>query len=87
MLSVMLVVASLVAGLVKAPWWFWLLSGVTMAIVTATEPERFRVSTADVRGFAALPIVLGDLKLAARGCVLSAMAFGTGSGLTSLLLG
>jgi len=87
MLSVMLVVASLCAGLVKGPWWFWLLSGATMAIVSATEPERLRVNTADVRGFEALPIVLNDLKLAARGCVLSAIAYGAGSALTSLLLG
>jgi hypothetical protein len=86
MLSAMLVVASVCAGMVRAPWWFWLLSGVTIAIVAATEPSRLRVSTAEVRGLAALPLVFEDLKLAVRGCVFSAVAFAAGSGLSSLVL-
>lgn len=86
MLSVMLMSASACAGVVKAPWWFWVLSGVTMAIVSATEPGRLRISTADVRGLDALPLVLEDLKLAARGCVLSGLAFAAGSAVSSLVL-
>ena len=86
MLSAMLVVASMCAGAVKAPWWFWLLAGVTIAIVSATEPERQRMRAADVRGFAALPLVLEDLKLAVRGCILSGLAFVAGSSASSLML-
>lgn len=87
MLSAMLVVASVFAGVVKAPWWFWVLSGVTIAIVSATEPGRLRVSTADVRGLDALPLVLEDLKLALRGCALSGLAFAAGSVASSFILG
>jgi hypothetical protein len=87
MLSAMLLVASVCAGAVKAPWWFWVLSGVTIAIVSATEPGRLRIRTADVRGLAALPLVFEDLKLAARGCALSGAAFAAGSTASGFVLG
>lgn len=87
MLSVMLLMASVCAGVVKAPWWFWVLSGVTIAIVSATDPGRLRVSTADVRGLDALPLVLEDLKLAARGCAISGLAFAAGSTASGVILG
>lgn len=86
MLSAMLLVASMFAGAVKAPWWFWVLSGVTIAIVSATEPGRMRIKTADVRGLAALPLVLEDLKLAARGCMFSGFAFAAGGFASNLIL-
>lgn len=86
MLSAMLLVASGFAGVVKAPWWFWVLAGVTSAIVSATEPGRLRISTADVRGLDALPLVLEDLKLVGRGCVMSGLAFTAGSIASSLIL-
>ncbi len=81
MLSALLVVASLIAGLVKAPWWFWLLAGVTMALISATDPKRLRVSNAEVRGLEALPLLLDDLKLVTRGFLISALAFAAGSSL------
>lgn len=86
MLFGLLFLASMIAGFVKAPWWFWVLAGVTMAIIAATDPGRLRVSNADVRGMDALPLLLEDLKLVSRGCLLSAVAFLAGSGLADLLV-
>lgn len=86
MLAGLLFAATLIAGFVKAPWWFWLLSGITMAIIAATDPARLRVSNADVRGLDALPLLLQDLKLVSRGCVASAVAFLAGRGVADVLI-
>lgn len=73
----MLIAASFVAGLVKAPWWFWLLAGVTLAVLAATDPSRARVSYAEVRGFNTM--LFADLRLLARGCAFAAAAFAGGA--------
>lgn len=86
MLSALLVVASLIAGLVKAPWWFWVLAGVTMALISATDPARLRVSNAEVRGLEALPHFVEDLKLVTRGFFVSALAFAAGSSLGNVVV-
>ncbi|MDX2204854.1 MAG: hypothetical protein NW223_19045 [Hyphomicrobiaceae bacterium] len=77
MLIAMLVAASFVAGLVKAPWWFWLVAGVTLAVCSATDPSRARVSYAEVRGFNTM--LFSDLRLLARGCLATAAAFAAGA--------
>lgn len=77
MLALMLISASFVAGLVKAPWWFWVLGGITLAVLAATDPRRVRVSYAEIRGFNTL--LLADLRLVARQCVYSAAAFACGT--------
>jgi hypothetical protein len=76
MLALLLIAASFVAGLVKAPWWFWLLAGVTLAVLTATDPSRARMSYAEVRGFNTM--LFSDLGLLARSCLLAAAAFAGG---------
>ncbi len=78
MLASLLIAASFVAGLVKAPWWFWLLSGITLAVLKATDPSRLRASYAEVKGFNTLPLLAGDLRLTLWGCAASAAAFACG---------
>lgn len=84
MLAVLLIAASFVAGLVKAPWWFWLLAGVTLAVCSATDPDRTRVSYAEVRGFNTM--LFADLRLFARGCFYAAAAFAGGAWAASFTL-
>ncbi|RTL72681.1 MAG: hypothetical protein EKK41_03465 [Hyphomicrobiales bacterium] len=76
MLAVLLITASFVAGLVKAPWWFWLLAGVTLTVLSATDPSRARMSYAEVRGFNTM--LFSDLGLLVRSCLFAAAAFAGG---------
>ena len=86
MLITLSILASFVGGFAKAPWWFWLLSGLTAALLATTDPERLRRSYAEVRGIAAFPLLLDDLKALSRGCLTSAAAFALGSALSWPLL-
>lgn len=82
MLIALSICASFVAGFVRAPWWFWIVGGATLALLAATDPQRLRVSYADMRGLSSLPLVLDDMKIIARECLVSAAAFGVGTALS-----
>lgn len=82
MLIISLIIASLLAGFAKAPWWFWLIGGAALALLSATNPDRLRASYADARGADTIPILLEDLKSLAAGCLMSAGAFALGSALS-----
>jgi Zn-dependent protease with chaperone function len=41
--------ATLLGGFAKAPWWFWLVGAAALALLIATDPNRFRASYADTR--------------------------------------
>ena len=86
MLVALSIFASFVAGFVRAPWWFWIVGGATLALLAATDPRRSRASYADMRGLSSLPLVLGDVKIIARECVVSAAAYGGGTALSYLVL-
>lgn len=86
MLVMLSIFASFVAGFVRAPWWFWVLGGATLALLAATDHRRLRASYADMRGLSSLPMVLDDVKIIVRECLVSAVAFGAGTGLSYLLL-
>lgn len=82
MLVTMSVAASFVGGFARAPWWFWVVGGLAMALLTATDPMRQRTSYADLRGTASLPLLLSDLRSLSTGCLMSAAAFALGTALT-----
>lgn len=86
MLVALSIFASFMAGLARAPWWFWIVGGATLALLAATDPRRLRASYADMRGLSSLPMVLDDVKVMVRECLVSASAFGVGTGLSYLLL-
>src|SRR5262245_30418649 len=79
MLARLLILASFVGGFARAPWWFWVVGGVTLALLFWTDPQRQRTSYADVRGVATLPLLLEDLKSISLACLTSAVAFALGS--------
>jgi 4-hydroxybenzoate polyprenyltransferase len=87
--SVLLVALSLAAtllgGFARAPWWFWLVGAAALALLIATDPNRFRASYADTRGLDTVPLLLGDLKSLSIGCLMSAAAFALGVALSWLL--
>lgn len=85
MLVALSVFASFVAGLARAPWWFWLVSGITLALLAATDPRRLRASYSDMRGLSTLPMLFQDAILIARECAIAAGAFGLGAALSSLI--
>ena len=82
MLVTLSILASLLGGLAKAPWWFWLAGAGALTLLAATDPGRPRTSYADVRGFASVPLLLGDLKAFTTACLMSATAFGAGTALS-----
>ena len=55
-------VATVLGGLAKAPWWFWLVGAGTLALLMASDPAQLRASYADKRGLESIPLLLGDLK-------------------------
>jgi hypothetical protein len=82
MLISMSVAASFVGGFAKAPWWFWLLAGLALALLVATDPTRHRASYADAAGAGSIPLLLNDLKNLTTGCLMSVVAFALGTALS-----
>jgi hypothetical protein len=78
-------IATLLGGLARAPWWFWLVGAAALALLMATDPSRLRASYAEARGLNSVPLLLGDLKSLATGCLMSAGAFALGSALSLTL--
>jgi hypothetical protein len=79
MLYALAIVVSLLAGLLKAPWWFWIVGGATLALLDITSPERLRPSYTDMSTLEAMPLLWSDLKAVSAGCVAAAVAFSAGS--------
>jgi len=78
-------VATVLGGLAKAPWWFWLVGAATLALLMASDPARLRASYADKRGLESIPLLLGDLKTLSMASLISAAAFALGSALSLAL--
>ena len=78
MLHALSILVSLLAGLVRGPWWFWLVGGVTLAVLSITAPDRLRPRYADTSTIEALPLLLSDLKTVTTGCAAAAAAFAVG---------
>ena len=78
MLNALSILVSLLAGLVKGPWWFWLVGGAALAFLGITAPDRLRPSYTDMSAMEALPLLLSDLKIVSTGCAATAAAFAVG---------
>ncbi len=78
MLNALSILVSLLAGIVKGPWWFWLVGGATLAVLSITAPDRLRPGYADMSTIEALPLLLDDLKTVSTGCAMAAAAFAVG---------
>jgi hypothetical protein len=78
-LTALSIAVSLLAGLFKGPWWFWLVGGATLAALSITSPDRVRASYAEASAVEAVPLLMSDLKAVSTGCALSAAAFAAGS--------
>lgn len=85
MLVTLSILASLLAGLAKAPWWFWLAGGGTLAVLRFTDSRRLRPHYADMGTIEALPLLLSDLRTVSAGCLVSAAAFAAGTALSWML--
>jgi hypothetical protein len=87
--SVLLITLSLIAtllgGLARAPWWFWLVGAGALALLMASDPTRLRASYADTRGLDSVPLLLGDLKTMSMASLMSAAAFALGNALSLAL--
>lgn len=67
MLTTLALLASLFGGLAKGPWWFWLVGGGAIAILSVTDPTRRRAPDTDFFGAGTLPPPIGDLKTISAG--------------------
>ncbi len=85
MLVTLSVIATLLGGLARAPWWFWLVGAAALTLLMTTDPHRLRASYADTRGLNTVPLLLGDLKTLSMACLMSAAAFALGSALSLAL--
>ena len=85
MLITLSLAATLLGGLARAPWWFWLVGAAALALLMATDPNRLRTGYADARGLDSVPLLLGDLKTLSMACSMSAAAFALGSALSLAL--
>jgi hypothetical protein len=77
--------AVLMAGLAKAPWWFWLIGAASLFLLLTTDPARLRPSYAEARGLNSVLLVLDDLKKVSMAGVMAAAAFAAGSALSLAL--
>ena len=79
MLVALTCLASLVAGVARSPWWFWLIGGATLALLSVTDPHRLRPRYAEMATMDALPLLLHDLRAVSAAFLVSALAFACGS--------
>ena len=79
MLVYFLISAILLAGLLNAPWWFWLVGAAGLAFLSLTDPHELRLHAAGAgRSAALLP---GSLLGVSAGCLASAATFAAGRAL------
>ena len=84
MLVQLAMLASAAAGFASAPWWFWLVTALALAVLALTDPDKVHPRYAD-GGIADL-IVINSLARFSTGCVASASAFAAGRIAALLLL-
>jgi hypothetical protein len=77
--------ATLLGGLAGTPWWFWLIGAAGLTLLLATDPGRSRAGYPDVRGAGNVLLLLDDLKMLSKACLMSAAAFASGSFLSAAL--
>ena len=79
MLAALTLLASLLGGLAKGPWWFWLVGGAALAILSVTDPTRPYMSDAEVIGSSTASLLWSDFKVVSAGWLASAGSFAAGS--------
>jgi hypothetical protein len=84
MLVQLAMLASAGAGFANAPWWFWLVAALALAVLALTDPDRVHPRYAD-GGIADL-IVINSLARFSTGCLASGSAFAAGRIAALLLL-
>ena len=76
MLACFLIVASIGAGFAQAPWWFWVVGGTALAVLSVTDPLKLRTVYAPLGDAGTLALTsVGSLT---TGCLASAGAFAMG---------
>ena len=76
MLACFLIVASIGAGFAQAPWWFWVVGGTALAVLSITDPLKLRPVYAPLGESGTL--ALTSLVSLTTGCMASAVAFAIG---------
>ena len=84
MLAQLALLAAAGAGFAHAPWWFWLVAALALAVLALTDPDRVHPRYAD-GGIAELLVVNGLARFSG-GCIASASAFAAGRLAASLIL-
>ena len=84
MLAQLALLAAAGAGFAHAPWWFWLVAALALAVLALTDHDRAHPRYAD-GGIAELLLVNGLARFSS-GCIASASAFAAGRLAASLIL-
>jgi len=84
MLAQLALLAAAGAGFAHAPWWFWLVAALVLAVLALTDPDRVHPRYAD-GGIAEL-LVVNSLARFSSGCIAAASAFAAGRLAASLIL-
>ena len=84
MLAQLALLAAAGAGFAHAPWWFWLVAALALAVLALTDPDRVHPRYAD-GGIAEL-LVVNSLARFSSGCIAAASAFAAGRLAASLIL-
>jgi hypothetical protein len=77
--------AMISGGLVRAPWWFWLIGAASLALLLATDPQRLRPSYAEAHGLDSVFLLLADLRTVSLASAMAAAAFAIGSAVSLAL--
>jgi hypothetical protein len=83
MLTQLAILAAGSAGFVNAPWWFWLVAALALAVLGLTDPDKVHPRYAD--GGIAQLLVADSLARFASACAASAGAFAAGRLAASLM--
>jgi hypothetical protein len=84
MLALLAILAACGAGFANAPWWFWLVAALVLAVLGVTDPSKVHPRYAD--GGLAEVLVVNSLASFSTGCVGAALAFAVGRCAALLLL-
>ena len=76
MLTQLAVLAAAGAGFLNAPWWFWIVAGVGLAVLGLTDPDKVHPRYAD--GGIAQLLVVDSLARLSSASIAAALAFAAG---------